>query len=276
MLRTKQKLGKYRIERRLASGGFADVYYAHDTVEGFRVALKVPRVGLIREENLPDFRHEVRVTARLDHPNILPIKDANFIGDRFVITTRCGEESLADRIGRRMSLERVLDFTSQMLEALAHAHERRVIHCDVKPENFIVFPGNKLRLTDFGIARFALKTLKGSGSGTVGYVAPEQALGKPSCRSDVFSVGLLIWRMISGKLPEWPYEWPLDGAERAGERVTPEMIRFLRKAIQVDQRKRYASCVEMLAAYRKLEARDKIVLLPKKQKGKGARRRAGR
>jgi serine/threonine protein kinase len=95
-----------------------------------------------------------------------------------------------------------------MIEAVAYAHRQRIIHCDIKPENFILFPDNRLRLTDFGIARVAQNTVAGSGSGTVGYMAPEQAMGKPSMRSDVFSLGLVIYRMLTGQLPEWPFEWP--------------------------------------------------------------------
>ena len=78
-----------------------------------------------------------------------------------------------------------VDLARQVLEAVAHAHEHRIIHCDIKPENFILFPGNRLRLTDFGISRLAARTVLASGSGTVGYVAPEQAMGRASFQSDV-------------------------------------------------------------------------------------------
>jgi len=199
VLRAKQKLGKYRIERRLAEGGFANVFQAYDTIEGVRVALKVPHPELLTRGVLEDFRNEVRLMAQLDHPHVLPLKDASFIGPHFVVAFPLGERTLADRIQNRVSLPAALDYAGQMLSAVAYAHSRRVMHCDIKPENFLLFPGNRLRLSDFGIAKVARRTIQASGSGTVGYVAPEQAMGKPSFRSDVFSLGLILYRMLSGQ-----------------------------------------------------------------------------
>ena len=115
MLRTRQRLGKYRIEKRLGVGGFAVVYQAMDTIEGVRVAIKVPHQQVVTDDVLRDFRNEVRVTAQLDHPNILPIKDASFIDEQFVIVSQLGERTLDDRLRRRMSLETALGYAEQML-----------------------------------------------------------------------------------------------------------------------------------------------------------------
>jgi hypothetical protein len=255
VLKARQKLGKYRIQRRISLGGFADVYQALDTIEGVRVALKVPHPHLLTKELLGDFRHEVRLMARLDHPNILPLKDARFIGSHFVITFPLGERTLADRLLSRMSLRTALDYAGQMLDAVAHAHLHRIIHCDVKPENLILFADNRLRLTDFGIAKVARRTVQASGSGTVGYVAPEQAMGKPSFRSDVFSIGLIVFRMLSGHLPEWPFDWPPPGYDRLRGRVHPGLIQLLRKAIELDPRRRFADAQQMLSAFRRVKPR---------------------
>src|SRR5690606_16309985 len=135
--------------------------------------------------------------ARLDHPNILPIKNAEFIDDNFVVAFALGTGTLADRLSRRISPETALSYTDQILESLAYAHSQNIIHCDVKPENIILFPNHRSRLTDFGIAKVAMRRIKASGSGTVGYIAPEQAMGKPSFRSDVFSAGLILVRMFA-------------------------------------------------------------------------------
>lgn len=252
-LKSRQKLGKYRIERRLGEGGFAAVYQAMDTIEGIRVALKIPHASVLTTEVLKDFRHEVRMIARLDHPNILPLKNASFIDDHFVITFLLGEQTLDERLGRRVAVRTALELAEQMLEAVAYAHRLKIVHCDVKPENFIIFPGNRVRLTDFGIAKVAQKTIRGSGTGTVGYMAPEQAMGRPSAKSDVFSLGLILYRMHSGVWPEWPYRWPPAGYAQLRRRAHPELIEFLRRAMEPDPRRRFRDGEQMLAAFRKLK-----------------------
>ena len=251
MLRSGQKLGKYRIRRRLARGGFGDVYEAHDTIEGIGVALKIPR-GPVDDETLSDFRREARLAARLEHPNVLPLKNADIIDGTFVIAYPLGDGTLHDRLGRRMSLRAILDFAEQVLAALAHAHEHRIIHCDIKPENLILFDEDLLRLTDFGIAKVAMRTVVGSASGSLGYMAPEQAMGRPSARSDVFSAGLLIYQMLTGELPEWPFEWPPPGFSRV-RRHSPELVAFLRRALEVDARRRFRDAAHMYTAFRRIK-----------------------
>jgi len=251
-LRIRQRIGKYRIERRLATGGYATVYQAFDTIEGIRVALKVPHPDLITEKALSDFRQEVRLTARLDHPNILPLKNASFINGLFVIAFPLGERSLDDRLKKRIAFETALEFAGQILDAAAFAHHHRIVHCDIKPENLILFPDNRLKLTDFGIAKFALKNLRGSGTGTVGYMAPEQAMGRPTYRSDVFSIGLIIYRMLSGEWPEYPYDWPPVGYAKLRRRVHPDFIKFLRRAIDPRPKKRFRDASHMQAEFERL------------------------
>lgn len=257
LLRARQKLGKYRIERRLADGPRCAVYQAYDTIHGCRVALKIPHPEMMDDYFLADFRREVRLATRMEHPNVLPILNASFIEEHFVIAMPLGLESLADRLCRRISTEKALDYTAQMLAALAHAHGRRIIHCDVKPDNFILFPDNRLRLTDFGFSKIALRTVKASGSGTVGYLAPEQALGRPMFQSDVFSLGLVIYRMFSGTLPEWPYAWPPAGHARLRQRLRPPMIAWLRRALELRPQARFRDAVQMDNAFRRLRGKSR-------------------
>jgi len=247
MLRTRQKIGKYRILGRIASGPLADVYRAYDSIHKERVALKIPKIG--RDIDEEEILHEVQVAIKLRHPNILPVLNACYIDDAFVIATELGDESLADRIERRISTARALDLAGQGLTALAHAHEHRIIHCDVKPENFILFPDNRMKLADFGFAKVSLRTLKASGSGTIDYIAPEQAMGRPKFQSDVFSMGLVLYRLFSGRLPEWPFEWPPPGHDRLKSRSRPEFVDMLKKAIQLDPAKRYRDATQMLAVF---------------------------
>ena len=252
-LKARQRIGKYRILSRIASGPLADVYRAYDTIHKTRVALKIPKLSHSIGES--EFLHEVHVATKLKHPNILSVQNASYIDDLFVIAMELGDESLADRIVRRMSTASALDLASQALAALAFAHEHKIIHCDIKPENFILFPGNRLKLTDFGFAKISLRTLKASGSGTIDYIAPEQAMGRPKFQSDVFSLGLVFYRMFSGVLPEWPFGWPMIGHDRLKARVRPEFAHILRKAIQLDPANRYRNAVEMQADFERLKSR---------------------
>ncbi len=257
VLRPRQMLGKYRIESKLAEGGFAIVYRAMDTIEGLRVALKIPHEHLISEALLEDFKQEVRLIAKLNHPNVLPLKDASMIDGRFVIAFILGEKTLFDRLAHRISLPTSLNYSHQMLKAIAYAHSQKIIHCDIKPSNFILFAGDVIRLADFGIAKVSGKSIVGSGTGTLGHMAPEQAMGRPSFRSDIFSAGLIIYRMLTGVWPQWPFEWPLEGFERLKRRrIHPDMIQFMQKATEPDQRKRFIDGTQMLTSFERLLPRS--------------------
>lgn len=248
-IRIGQRLGKYKIRRRLASGGFGDVYDALDTIEGVSVALKIPNG--VNDLTFGDFLREIQITGRLEHPNILPIKNADIIDEVLLISYPLGERSLADRLQKRISLANALFYTQQMLEGLSYAHQKNIIHCDVKPENLILFADGRLRLGDFGIAKVGMHTLFASNSGTSGYIAPEQAMGRPSPRSDVFSAGLVIYRMLAGCVPAWPFEWPLSGYDRLC-RYAPSLVRFVRTALSVYAQNRYSDATAMLDAFVKI------------------------
>ncbi len=269
-MKPRQHVGKYRLLRRVGRGAFVEVWRALDVVEGVPVALKIPAGPLATPTTIEALRTEVRLISRLEHPHILPIKNATYVDERLIVAYPLGVETLAERLQRRLVQDVALDYAGQLLDGLAFAHRQRIIHCDVKPENLILFPGNRLRLTDFGISKVAFRTMQASGSGTVGYIAPEQAMGKPSFRSDVFSAGLVIWRMLAGELPEWPYAWPLPGHPRLRRKAHPELIAFLRRALRVEHRKRFADAVQMEAAFRKILPRSRAWT-----KGR-ARRRNGR
>jgi serine/threonine protein kinase len=267
VLKARQKIGKYRILGRIASGPLADVYRAYDSIQKINVALKIPKTN--NGSGHDEFLHEVQVATKLRHPNILSVLNASYIDDHFVIAMELGKESLADRIERRTSTALALDLAGQAIAALAHAHEHKIIHCDIKPENYILFPGNQLKLADFGFAKLNLRTLKASGSGTIDYIAPEQAMGRPKFQSDVFSLGLVLYRLLSGKLPEWPFNWPMVGNDRLNSRVRPEFAALLKKAIQLDPAKRHATAVQMGAEFERIR---KHARKQKRSKGKSVPR----
>ena len=251
-LRLKSRLGKYRIEARLMEGSYSNVYRAFDTIEGHRVALKIPHPHLADEAFLEDFKKEARLGSRIHHPHILSLKDASIIDDHFVMTYPLGSESVSDRLARRVSSANLEVIIEHCLEGLAELHLHRIIHCDIKPENFIIFPGPTVKLADFGIAKIAARTIKASGSGTLGYMSLEQAMGKPSFRSDVFAMGLLLYKMVTGHVPEYPFKWPHPEYARLRRKAHPAFIALIRKALEPEPRRRYTDGQALYDAYMNL------------------------
>ncbi len=252
-LRVGSRLDKYRLQRRLGQGGFATVFAALDTIEDRKVALKIPDTRYLgNSQSLDDVQREVRIMARLEHPNILPLKDARFIDGHFVMVFPLGEESLSDRLCRRMSRATAVDYVVQMIAAVASAHQQNVLHRDLKPENFILFPNQEIRLTDFGLARIEQGGHDVSASGTLGYMAPEQAMGRPSYRSDVFSLGLVTYRILSGEIPEYPFEPPLPGFNKLRRGLSADLVALIRKAIDPIPSRRFRDAVAMHNAMSKI------------------------
>jgi len=244
-LRIGNRLEKYRIERRLGEGGFATVYAAQDLIEDRKVALKIPDSRyLSNSQSLDDMYREVRIMAQMDHPYILPLKDARFIEGHFVMVFPLGEETLADRLTRRMSRATAIDLICQMISAVAYAHEKKVLHRDIKPDNFVLFEDQTLQLTDFGLARIERRGHEVSASGTLGYMSPEQAMGQPSYRSDVFSLGLVIYRTLAGEVPEYPFA-TLPGFHKLRRGLSQDFVALIRKAIDPSPGKRFRDAVAM-------------------------------
>lgn len=248
-LRIGSRLDKYRLIKKLGYGGFATVYAALDQIENRQVAIKVPEEKYVADAaSLEDLQREVRIMAKLEHQHIVQLKDARFIDGRFVMVFPLGVESLDSRLQRRMGRQTAVDFAQQMVTAVAFAHGNKILHRDIKPDNFILFANNHIRLTDFGLARVQRGRFDHSASGTLGYMAPEQAMGRPSFRSDVFSLGLVMYRMFAGALPTYPFEAPLPGAARAKRILSPEYLALIRKAIEPSPTKRFRDAVAMLNA----------------------------
>lgn len=263
-------LGKYQLYSRVAEGGFSQVWKARDTLEARWVALKIPNPlppGSDEEKELLD---EIRLSVRLEHPNILQTRNATKVNGLFLLASDLAEESLEDRMCRRIGTRLALSYTGQILEGLAHAHQNRVIHRDLKPSNLMLYPGDRLRIADFGLARVSKHTMiSATGSGTVPYLAPEQAHGYPCFGSDVFSVGLICHEIFTRELPSWPFEWPFDGHRTLATKVPPEFVQLIRRATRAEHTQRYHDAVEMLAAFNRIQPAIKRFLQPKRR----ARRR---
>ena len=262
-LRVGSRLDKYRLTARLGEGGFATVYSALDLIEGRKVALKIPESRLLEnEQTSDDLQREVRIMASMDHSGVVPLKDARFIDGHFVMVFPLGVESLGDRLARRISRSLALDFAAQMVAAVAYAHARKVLHRDIKPDNFILFEDQVIGLTDFGLARIEDGRHGVSGSGTLGYIAPEQAMGHPTFRSDVFSLGLVLYHMFSGEIPEYPFE-TLPGFHKLRRGLSNDFVGMIKKAIEPTPGRRFRDGVAMHNALLKIRypLTDRSVML---------------
>lgn len=256
------RIGKYRLERRLGEGGSAVVWQARDTVEGRRVALKIVLPSVVEEFGRNAVEAEARIAARLEHPRIARVRNADWIDSNFVIVTDLAKSSLDRATTIKRSPERILSVVLDVAEGLAHAHEKGVLHRDVKPENILIDASGRAALADFGTARLAqLRTRVVTEAGTMGYMAPEQAYGRPCCASDVFSLALTAFEMWAGRLPGWPFEWPLDGAKRFEARCPSEVQPVLQRALSLNLERRYADGGEFSAALQgALKRRERGVL----------------
>jgi serine/threonine-protein kinase len=212
------------------------------------VALKIPLVGLNGERDNSPLLREVRSVSALRHPNIVAPKNADIIEGHAVLATELCTNTLDD-CSRPMSAQRLFFIMRQVLKGLAHAHRNRIVHCDVTPGNIFLFPNKRAALGDFGISvrlKGRPKTIEDFG--TPGYVAPEQAYGYPTCRSDCFSVGLILYEYLTGVLPRWPFDWPPRGLKRLRDKTNVAFVRFMKQSLTVDPKKRFDNAGHMLEA----------------------------
>ncbi len=201
--------GRYEIREILGIGGMAVVYKAYDNVENRTVAIKILRKEYAtNEEFLNRFKNESKAISLLSHPNIVKIYDVSF-GDliQYIVMEYIEGITLKEFIEREGSLswKDAVYYTIQILRGLQHAHDRGIVHRDVKPQNIMLLPDGTIKVTDFGIARFARseqKTMTDKAIGSVHYISPEQARGETTDeRTDIYSVGVILYEMLTGRLP---------------------------------------------------------------------------
>jgi len=221
-----QSLGKYKIIAPLGSGGFGTVYLAQDTWIDKKVAIKVPhRQGL----DFGELLREPRLLASVSHPNIVAITTAEKQENVFFIVMEYVQgETLENIIGTKGALElsRALDFTCQICNAVDHAHTQGVIHRDLRPANVLVTDNDMLKVADFGTSRFL--EIAAHGTTVIGsppYMAPEQFQGKAVFASDIYSLGVTMYQMLTGFLPyDTPAPADLDKL-MSGELVSPPRLK---------------------------------------------------
>lgn len=269
-LRPGERVAQYLILNLLGLGGMGQVYAAQDTRLQRKVALKVLSPHLTQDvQALQRFEHEARAASALNHPNILTIFEIGEAdGLHFMVSEFVEGQTLRLRLGQAMPVPVALDIASQVASALVSAHAGGIIHRDVKPENIVIRPDGLVKLLDFGIAKLAetnaLRNTRGATLtdpgmvvGTPKYMSPEQARGiKVDARSDLFSLGAIVYEMITGKEP---FEGETSSDIIAGILKSdppaltgpvaveyPELQEILHKAMQKSREARYQTSTELL------------------------------
>ncbi len=211
-----RRLGPYVLGDLIGSGGMGEVYRAHDERLQRDVAIKLLPVAFLQEpERLQRFEQEARAAAALNHPNILSVYDLGaHAGTPYIVSELLDGESLRDRLRRGPLPQRTaIDCAIQLARGLAAAHEKGIIHRDIKPDNVFLTADGRVKILDFGLAKLTepvgglsaaptreAGTAAGVVLGTIGYMAPEQARGRPADhRSDIFSLGAVLYEMLSGR-----------------------------------------------------------------------------
>jgi serine/threonine-protein kinase len=200
--------GRYRIVRKLGSGGMAEVYLAEDEELGRKVALKMLDERHARDEQFVErFKREARNAAGLSHPHIVRIYDRGQAqGTYYIAMEYLDGPTLKELLVRKGPTPPLtaIKFAREILSALSEAHKHEIVHRDIKPHNVIVSPDWNVKVTDFGIARSGASQMTEAGSivGTAQYLSPEQARGKPvDQRSDLYSLGIVLYEMLTGRVP---------------------------------------------------------------------------
>ncbi len=259
--------GRYEIQELIGVGGMAMVYKAHDNIDDTTVAIKILKDEFSNNsEFIRRFKNESKAIAVLSHPNIVKVNDVSF-GDKiqYIVMEYIDGITLKEYIEHQHVIpwKEAVHFTVQILQAMRHAHEKGIVHRDMKPQNIMLLQDGTIKVTDFGIAHFSdnvTRTMTDKAIGSVHYIAPEQARGDDNIdgKADIYAVGVMLYEMLTGKLP-----FEADSAvsvaimqmqndpeplRKINENIPEGIEEITLKAMRKDPAQRYASAGEMLEA----------------------------
>ena len=257
--------GRYRVLHRLGSGGMAEVYCAQDLQLGRKVALKILYRRFAEDSEFVErFRREASSAAGLQHQHVVAVYDrGEYDGTYYIAMEYLEGRSLKTIIQQEAPLDpdRAIDLTIQILRAARFAHRRGIIHRDLKPHNVIVDAEGRAKVTDFGIARAGASDMTQTGSimGTAQYLSPEQAQGHAvSAASDIYSIGIILYEMLTGRVPFEGESAVTVALKQVNERptppsaynpaVTPELEEAVMRALEKDPARRYPDADAFIAA----------------------------
>ena len=257
--------GRFRLDERLGAGGMSTVYRAFDETLERWVAIKLLHREMSTEpDQLERFHREARAVARLSHPNVVTVIDAgDDAGHPYIVFELVEGETLKDRIRRlgRLPIGEAVAYAIEIGRALSAAHAERLVHRDVKPQNVLLTPDGRAKVTDFGIARSLEAeglTMTGRVLGTTDYVSPEQALGEPVTeQSDVYSLGICLYEMLTGDIPFRAdtqvgvamkhVREPMPDIQHVRPEVSAALAAVVERATAKETANRYATVAEMVA-----------------------------
>ncbi|HEY4492740.1 MAG TPA: serine/threonine-protein kinase, partial [Acidobacteriota bacterium] len=286
----RETISHYRILKQLGSGGMGEVYLAQDTLLDRKVAIKIlPADVAGDQQRLHRFVQEAKAASALNHPNVAGIYELGEAeGVHFIVMEHVEGETLDSRIkGNPMTAEEITEMAMQIADALDEAHSRHIIHRDIKPSNIMITTRGKLKVLDFGLAKISQSatsedlskigtqtgTTPGLVVGTVPYMSPEQALGKPiDHRSDIFSTGVVFYQMATGRLPfsaDTPTETinriinvVPDAVGRFNYNIPAELDRIIRKCLEKDPERRYQTTRELFIDLRNFKRDSESGTMP--------------
>ena len=261
--------GRYEMRELIGVGGMAYVYKAYDCIDDRTVAVKILKDEFLNNEEFTRrFRNESKAIAILNHPNIVKVLDVGF-GEhlQYIVMEYIDGITLKEYLDQRKDIrwKEAVHFTVQILRALQHAHDKGIVHRDIKPQNIMLLSDGTIKVTDFGIARLSRNELRATidgekAIGSVHYISPEQARGEITDeKADLYSVGVVLYEMLTGRLP---FEadnavsvaiMQMQSEPTAPREINPDIPEGLEqitmKAMQKDPAKRYQSAAEMLSDF---------------------------